>query len=201
MSPTLFQTWLYEDPIPLAALGAVLAFAGLAVARRRNQKLWLLLTLAGVTLSVGIVLLVSAVQTPREQLIQTTRKLVDATAPIQPDTLRAFFHDDARLLGPDRERWLSLQGLFNALEKNIHRFNIEQNDIKRLEIENAQPRRGVSLFDVNTRFQGGTGYPAGTRWRITFERATPDQPWKIRTIQWLNHDGPNGITPREGIWR
>ncbi len=159
------------------------------------------------------------VVTPREALLSRTNELIAATAPLDIAKVRLMFGEDAVLRGPGGETWLSLSPMLDALDASAGKFGIERNTIAKVQAEARTPTVGLSLFDLKTRFDSGTGFPIATRWLATWSLETnaatgadgtdgtdgttngTGKTWVISEIQWLTHDGPNGLNPYEGIWR
>lgn len=220
-SPPVWESWLFESPLFLMGLLVGVALVLLVMNRGRADRRFAIAAGVCLLLAVGNYFLAGAVTTPRETILERTRALVRATAPLGVAELSGFFTPDAELIGPNGETWADMQTLIATVALVDERFPITEQQLFAVAAEaDREAGTGVSLFDVKTRARSAN-VPALTRWRAEWvwsgggnrnggaaesdggeaDEGEVGGGWTIRRVQWLEHESPNGIQPNIGRLR
>lgn len=188
--PPLWQAWLFENPWPLvvALLAAAVVLRVVSTRREtpwRGRLGWA--ALGAVLLAGGVYLSTAIVETDRERLIDRTRQLVAATAPIDAGALDGLIARGAVVAGPDGSPWVVYDDIRDELEAAVQRHGGFDHAIRGLAAEAVNKARGRSLLSLSTT-TGDLGVPIRTRWLITWRREG-DGRWRVMEIRWLEFRG------------
>lgn len=212
LAPAPFwEQLLLENPWPLcltlAAVAGLLWWHGRRISERRVLRTAVAAGVAAVLCWVPAAL----ITTPREELVERTRRLVHATSPLDEATLRELIAPDARLYGAGRsgESWVESDHpgtLVRELSAAVQRWQIDGHWVLSVESEvsgseASGARRGRTLMRVRTMVSGEWGNrPVSTRWLLTWTKDdhSPRPQWQVREVQWLELQGQ---PPMSGIWR
>ena len=186
-----------EDPLmpSLALLGVAIVLA--IVARQQNRPRLMAGSAIALVLAVGVWVLATAVTTDRETVMQHTRELVLATAPLDTNTLNTFIDPNATLRGPDGTVWLEHESFRLALALAIKRWAVKSQAVRGLQAGVDDRGNAVTRFEARTTFEQGTGLPVRTVWQLQW-RQDPEGNWRVIDIQWLEFQDRE---PSEGMWR
>jgi hypothetical protein len=205
--PPLVSYYLLEQPLPTVA--ALLLLTGVLViaAMRRGSKGLLIGSLVtGPLLAVGLWTTASLVTTPREQVMELTRQLVEATSPLDAATLDRLLDADAVLLGPEGGAWLTRAQFDPIIRLVLERYPISHNQPRMLGADVIGDGRGARvLLDVTTRLdtQAYGERPIQTRWLIEWLRpadAQESDAWRVIRVRWLEHPGAAAVQPQREVW-
>jgi hypothetical protein len=196
--PPFFEHILFESPWPLVAALGLVGIVLLIHGTRRGNRRIVLAAAACIVLAACVPALSALVTTTREHLIERTRQLVAATAPLDLARVRGFVAPGAELVGPDGSPWLTADDIFRELSSATQRFAIAAQDTSRLAAEEQTPDRGRTSVHVRTTF-GGQSRPSPivTDWIFTWARQA-DGSWRVTRLQWMKLEGS---PPPMGVWR
>ncbi|MFP4223848.1 MAG: DUF4440 domain-containing protein [Phycisphaeraceae bacterium] len=195
-SGSLLPYLLFEQPWPLIAVGLVLAFLVWIIAGRVARFGWRWASLALLALAVGVWVLAWVVDTPREQVRESTRTLIQATAaPAEVEQFFALLAPDMTLRGPDGEVWYDAQEVRDTLAPVLRRYEVDAQSIHGLQIEVQGEDAARALLQLRTEVDA-YGLSARTRWILTWRRGE-DGAWRLVDMQWLR---VQGRPPERGIW-
>jgi ketosteroid isomerase-like protein len=191
------QNLLFENPWPLVmALVATAAVLRLVGFRNRRPALTYA-AMGAVLLAVGVYVLSAVVTTDRERIMERTRALVAATAPLDLAVLDDVLAPGAFVSGPDGSAWVEYERVRVELQDVVQRYQPAEHSIRDLQAE-AGETRGVSVIDLRTSAgAGGAGLPVRTVWRLHW-RKEGDGQWRVAELQWLEFMGQS---PSNMMWR
>ncbi len=196
--PALWSHMLFESPwllaMGLVGVGVVLRLVG----QQRGQRRVVTASWVALAAAVAVIGLAKVVTTDRERLLQRTRELVAATAPLDGGRVAGFLAADAVLVGPDGDTWVSVGELGGEIDAAGRNYPIASQAIRHLEAEARSDAQGLVLVDLRTTLSEGFGAqaPIPTKWLLTW-RKTPEG-WRVYRVQWL--ELMNQSPPR-GAWR
>jgi hypothetical protein len=159
-----------ESPWALAAFFVLVAGVLLRVGRQRRGKLFALLAAVALALAVGVFVLARAVTTDRERLIEDTRALVDATAPLDLAALDRLIDPAATVSGPDGTAWLSAGRVRARLQQAVGRFGVNSQRVRDVQAVAHDTGWGESTVTVRTEMTSAGGAPVNTGWRLTWRQ-------------------------------
>lgn len=195
-SPTLTNLFL-EEPLmlSLALLGVAIVLG--FVARQRNRPRLLVGAGIALVLAGGVWVLATAVTTDRDRVMQHTRDLVFATAPLDTDVLDTLIDPNATLRGPDGSIWLEHDPFRLALALAVRQWGVETQAVRKMQAGVDDRGNAATRFEARTTFSQGTGLPVRTVWQLQW-RQDPAGNWRVIDIQWLEFQDRE---PSEGMWR
>jgi len=177
-----------ESPWPVIGVCAIACVVLLLIWRQRRQKLLGLLSLIPVLIAAGVWFLAGTVTTDREQLIQDTRDLVAATAPLDPAALDRLIDPAATVSGPDGTVWLASGQLRPRLHSALDRVSLNSQRTRGIQAIAHDTGWGESTVTVRTDHAGGS--PVNTGWRLTWQRVPGEEgSWRVVDIRWLRFQG------------
>jgi hypothetical protein len=196
-----WQKLLLEQPLPLVVAlgvgGLVILWAGF----QRRQRRVMLTGAVAVGLAAGLWLVALVVATPREQVHERTRLLLERAAPtgepaeVDIDALRQLFTSGAVLLHPTRGHGIPVTELLDAAARFGTLSRIDRHRLSAFSGGLRPDGQVSSVIDV-TSFGGQVGVPRPTRWRLTW-RLGDDGAWRISRVEWLDH--PHGLSPNPAV--
>lgn len=197
--PPLWQEWLFENPWPLVIVLIVLAVVLRLMAtrsRRPRGYRFNYAALGALLAALGVYLLTVFVETDRERLVDRTRQLVAATAPLDTAAIDALIARGAVVTGPAGETWVLYDDIRPELERAVGRHGIARHALRSLAADVVSSVRGRSLLSLSTTTDD-LGLPIRTQWLITW-RKEGDGTWRVIELQWLEFQGQ---PPRNLMWR
>lgn len=195
-TPTL-TTMFLERPLSLslALLGVAVVLA--VVARQRNRPRLLIGAGIALVLAGGVWGLAAAVTTDRERVMKNTGQLLEATAPLDVNTLNSLIDPNATLRGPDGTVWLEHDSFRLALALAVKRWGVKSQALRGLQAGTDERGNAVTRFEARTTFTQGTGLPVRTTWQLQW-RQDAEGNWRVIDIQWLEFQDRE---PSDGMWR
>lgn len=192
----LWQEWLFENPWPLVIVLIAVAVVVRLVATRRKQPRVNFAAAGALLLAVGVYLLTMFVATDRERLVDRTKELVEATAPLDSAAMDGLIARGAIVSGPDGAAWVEYDSIRSELEAVVGRYGGFDHAIRGLGAEVTSAVRGRSLLSLSTTAES-IGMPIRTQWLITWRKESDGQ-WRVIEISWLEFQGR---PPRNLMWR
>lgn len=191
-APSILQRYLLEQPWPLVVVLLLIAVACLLGMLRRRDKTarhrFLIVSSIAAGLAAGVLLLATAVRTDREAIEQTTRELVAAAGPLDPDRLDALIFPDAVFTGPDGSVWRTWDESEPAIRAGSRwvEFKESPHTIRSLRVGVLPSGEGVTLMDVRTDVPGAAFFK--TKWRLTWRKDAEGE-WRMHEARWLDFFG------------
>lgn len=192
--PPLLMHLLFESPWPVVGVLVVVALGlGIAGSRRANGRLQLA-GLVTLVLAGGVWLLAWVVTTDREAVLGQTRRLVQATAPLDLAAVRSLVDAEAVVTGPGGGVWYDWSDAQRLLVRTLERWPVQEQTIRGLagEVEGDTARTAIDLRTT----LADAGLPLPSTWLITWRRGPADD-WRATEIRWLTL---RGTEPQKGSW-
>lgn len=189
--PPLIEHYLFEDPLPLAAMLAVAAvvvfLAGGRMGKRKLQLAALIpLGLAGLTVLAAVL-----VETDRERILIESRRLVDAaTSPFDLVAVEQLTDPAFTMKTPDGKVIIADGAkLAEAIKRAERSMTIESNTITNHMQRIDSPGEGAVYLAIFSQTRGSLGQQAApTRWILRWKK-TPDGAWHLTGATWLEVAG------------
>lgn len=182
-APPLLERILFDNPWALVIVLALAAVVLFIVLNGRGKLRAGLLTAAALLLAAGGAYLTSVlVTTPREQIKQATRELVDATAGVRLNDLERLLDDDLvlRVFGVPRDAGKT--ETLAAVDKRLgSQYVIREHSIQEMDATIDGPRVGRTHVRVHVASDMGA---LSSWWRVDWERGEDDV-WRARRIEAL----------------
>lgn len=193
--PPFWSTLLFEQPLPLVVVAAVLG-VGLTVGAARSRRV-VLLGVAGACfgLAAGVFIIAALITTDRELLLEQTQRLVDLAAPLDAAGMAQLINAQATVRGGDGRVYLTAGDVLPELQLIDGRFGDLDHRITTIAAEARGRGEGVTQIDVRTQWRDR---PLLTRWRLTWRKNAAGD-FEVVRIEWLEH--PLGVSPRNGFWK
>jgi len=194
--PPMFEHLLLESPWAVMGVLLVVAIVLALISRRRRSKAVGLCALAALILSAGVFGLAKAVSTDREQLMQHTRALVGATAPMDPTVLDRMIDPAATVTGPGGTIWLTFDQISPRLKRVVGRLGVQSQRVREVQALSRDGAWGESTVIVRTEASGAGGMPINTGWHLTWQKEVPKAAganaaggWRVVDIRWKRLNG------------
>ncbi len=188
--PPWWQHYLLEFPWPLAGFLLAVAFIGAWLLFQRGKTLFAAaLALTGVCLSSGLTILSLLIETPREQITWSSRKVVEFTARAESGTLESFLTEKAslRVLGSgtrlDRAQILAR---VKADMGGRYALRGRAAGISRVQASIDGPGVGRTQFRLQATHDA-SGIPVGMWWR--FQWRMERDAWRVHALELIAFDG------------
>jgi hypothetical protein len=182
-----FTRYLFENPIPLAAVAAVaaawLVVSGLRRGDLRRAGIGLAVALVG----AGIVGLAALVVTSGERAKIVTRAFVDAV--VGKDLVGAMnlvAERAALTLGSPTSEGVDRDTILSLVSESARQFTVTSNRVT-LRGFGESSEAGVAHLACVTQVEGGYG-PTASEWVIRVARQ-PDGEWQIERLTWVRVNG------------
>lgn len=197
-NPPAFEHYLLENPWPLALALLAVALVLIVVGRRRAQRgprrgATLLALLTFITAG-AVFVTATLVETPREQMIAATRRLIGHTSPLQSAAFQAMLHAKATLTVESDEPPLAADQIVIRLDRVVRKYPIQSQSIQSITAESRGDMQGQTLLDLQTETAIG---PRNTRWLLSWVRQ--DGQWQVLDVKWLPSGGLLGVKPSMGM--
>jgi hypothetical protein len=194
--PPTLQYLLFEQPLPLVIALIAVAVVLRLLARRRPDRRLDRGALIAILAAIAVFVTAGAVTTDHERILQNTRQLVLATAPLDLQTVDQYIEPHATLSGPDGSTWMHYQQIRQRLPSVLQRFAVTGQRLRQTAAELHSPTWAVSVAEVSTYLDEATGLPVRTVWALTWQKDTDEQ-WRVNNVRWIEfQDQP----PQQGIW-
>ena len=194
--PPVLQSLFLESPWPVViTLMGVAAVLWVLATRRRERRLTIAAAVV-VVMAVGAYALAAAVKTDREHLLDRTRQIVAATAPLDLLLMDGLIEPGASLSGDDGAVWMRYDQVRTELEGIVQRFGIERQQVRSLAAEVRDGGGARTLFELRTTLGQGIG-PRSSVWQLIWAKDAEEQ-WRVQGIQWLKFEGQPPMYP---MWR
>lgn len=182
-SPPLLERILLDNPWPLVIVLGVAAIVIFVMLNGRGKLRAGLVAAGTLLLAAGGAYLTSVlVTTPREQIKQATRELIDATADVQLGRLEHLLDDDLviRVFGVPRDAGKT--GTLSAVDRRLGgQYVVREHSIQQMHATIDGPRVGRTHVRVHVGSDMGA---LSSWWRVDWERG-PDDIWRARRIEAL----------------
>lgn len=186
--PPMFEHLFLESPWAVMAVCLIAAGLLLMAGRRRRSKGLAMLSVVALALAGGVFGLARAVTTDREQLIEDTRALVDATLPLDPAALDRLLDPAVTVSGPDGTVWLAAGQIRPRLRTALRRVSLNGQRARSVQAVTHDTGWGESTVSVRTELSGGA--PIHTGWRLSWHRGKETGgAWRVVDIRWLRFQG------------
>ena len=186
--PPMLEHLFLESPWPVMAVCAVACGVLLFIWTQRRRRKFGLFSLVPILIAVGVWFLAGSVTTEREQLIQDTRDLIAATAPLDWAVLDRLMDPSVTVSGPDGSIWLASGQLRPRLDSALSRVNVNSQRPRGIQAIAHDTGWGESTVTVRTDPAGSN--PINTGWRLTWHRGPgDDDAWRVVDIRWLRFQG------------
>lgn len=174
---------LLDNPWPAVVMFALVGLVGFVVLNGRGKgRQGLVMGLAGLVLAAAAYGVGWVVSTPREQIKQGTRELIDATAGVDIGALDALLDEDVEVFVTRVGRGADKDQIIEAVERYLgSTYRVREWSILDLQATLDGPRLGRT--QVRVRVTGELGV-LPSWWRIDWLRQ-PDGSWVVRRIEAL----------------
>jgi len=179
--PGLIERLTLESPMPLVLSLLVIGVGGLVVLNSKAKLRPGLLVLAGAWALAGAFLLVgSLVQTPRESLMARTRELISALADVDRASMTRILRQDAEVEVRGFRTFAGRESVIGAAEHYVGgEYAVDSFSVP--EIQGVIDGANTARTQARVRH---TGPPSpASWWRITWYRASDDDPWVAVKIE------------------
>ncbi|MCG8508230.1 MAG: hypothetical protein MI741_03285 [Rhodospirillales bacterium] len=185
---------LFEDPLPLVVGFVAMAIVFRLIASRQGKAKFNHAALVSLVSAAAVFVLAHFVTTQREQLIDNTRRLVDATVdPANVPVMQMLIAPDARLTGENGREIAEASRFVAELPRVFERFTVESQKITKLDAETPSNTLGGSVFSVTTYFAGDFGGPHRTKWQMRWQKGT-DGIWRVVEVRWMSYNNQSPPT-------
>ncbi len=186
--PGLIERLTLESPMTLVASLVVIGLAGVLVlnTRGRLKAGLVVLVLAGL-LAGGIALIAGLIQTPRETLLDRTRALVTALAEVDRASLHAMLDPEAEVQVRGMTTFRGRETILSTADRYVGNGAISSHAIP--EVQGVIDGPNAARTQVRVRHSGSV--PPASWWKITWYRASVDEPWTAVRIEplWISGRG------------
>ncbi len=179
---------LLENPWPIVIVLIGVA-AVLRVVGRRNDKRGLsLAALIALLAAVGVYVLATLVDTPREQVTAATHALLDATVAKDAAAIDRLLDPRVVLADERGNVRLTIGELRPGLDRTLERFDLASQRAKNLLVDTQTPDAATAHLDLRTGFTDNAFPPSHTRWQLDWRRDA-DGRWRLTEVRWLEWMG------------
>ena len=192
--PPYFEHLLFENPWPAIIALSTVCFVLVWLRRTRGNRRSMVAAAVCLLLAFTLGVTSALVDTTRERMIESTQRLLAATAPLSMNVVRSLLDPQVVLVGGGESRVGEqvFAGLAWAVGKT---YTLESHSLKDIAAEVIDDNHVRILIDLVTVVRHGRG---GTRWLFDWQKR-PDGVWRIVKIEWLANDASIiGITPNLG---
>ncbi len=189
-SPPMWEAYLLEFPWPLAgALVLGTLFGAWLLIQRGKPLAAVAVALGGLCLTGGLTLLSLLIETPREQITWSARRVVAATARADHATLESFLAEKVslRVLG-SRTRLDRAQIVARVKADMAGRYALRGKaaSVSRVQATIDGPGVGRTQFRLQATHDA-TGFPAGMWW--VFHWRIERDAWRLTGLELVAFDG------------
>lgn len=201
-APPIVSHLLFEAPLLLAAgLIAAAIFAAFLFHRAGRPGSAAITASALVAAAAGALLLAARVHTPREQVADATRALVEAVASVDEPGLRRWLSDDARLFASARlpevgvpPDGLDRDGIIRQVRLLLGgRYRLREHAVAELQSAILGPGTARSQLRVRV-VPEGDAVATNSYWCLTW-RLEPDGGWRCYDLAPWSIDGVGSTAP------
>jgi hypothetical protein len=198
-SPGLFDRFVLEQPLPLAAGCIIASLIVGAVARTRStqgqRKAFAGASLVLFLAAVGVYVAGRAIATPRERMIAATRTLVDSVAKADVSSVRAGLTPDCTLTYFQAPLGLPAQAILDRVASQFATTGVYAlEDYAIRSIQAAPNRPGFGQVQVKVWAKAKAGFPVNSWWRLDY--VEQDGTWRASAIMAVSISGIGNASGR-----
>jgi hypothetical protein len=194
----LIPRHMLEDPVPLVVALSIAGGLVLAIGWQRRQRRRSVVGLALLGLGALVWLVAALVDTDREKLVADTRRLLQATAPLDEPRLWDLLDPAAVVTGPAGECWYHADQILPELRGALRRFDVAGHRIDQIVAQTPRRGEGTTHFRLSTALAAEQHpVPIHSAWRLSWRRAA-DGRWLVTEIRWLEFERQK---PMINMWR